>query len=63
MQALLHLLLDLAKQPPPKYSWMFGSQEIGVAYTVLLIKEQWEEDLSACESDLTRAAARKQSDL
>ncbi|KAK3115694.1 hypothetical protein LTR53_004710 [Teratosphaeriaceae sp. CCFEE 6253] len=42
-QALAHLILDLQKQPSPKHSWLFSGHEVGVAYTVLLTKDQWEE--------------------
>lgn len=41
-QALAHLILDLQKQPSPKHSWLFSGHEVGVAYTVMLTKDQWE---------------------
>lgn len=43
-QALAHLILDLQKQPTPKHSWLFSGHEVGVAYSVLLTGEQWEQD-------------------
>ncbi len=43
-QALAHLILDLQKQPAPKHSWLFSGHEVGVAYTVMLTKEEWESE-------------------
>ncbi|TKA79030.1 hypothetical protein B0A55_03153 [Friedmanniomyces simplex] len=44
-QVLAHLILDLQKQPSPKHSWLFSGHEVGVAYTVLLTKDQWEQNV------------------
>ncbi|KAK5125009.1 hypothetical protein LTR85_001200 [Meristemomyces frigidus] len=57
-QALAHLILDLQKQPSPKHSWLFSGHEVGIAYTVLLTKDQWEEDLGRREPDSRKAASR-----
>lgn len=57
-QALAHLILDLQKQPSPKHSWLFSGHEVGVAYTVLLTKDQWEEDVSRRQPDDQKLASR-----
>ena len=57
-QALAHLILDLQKQPSPKHSWLFSGHEVGVAYTVLLTKDQWEEDVSRRDEEGRRKATR-----
>ncbi|KAK4549580.1 hypothetical protein LTR36_006577 [Oleoguttula mirabilis] len=57
-QALAHLVLDLQKQPAPKHSWLFSGHEVGVAYTMLLTKSQWEENVSRGESDSHKMASR-----
>ena len=41
-QALAHLILDLQKQPSSKHSWLFSGHEVGIAYTIMLTKDQWE---------------------
>jgi len=58
-QALAHLVLDLQKQPSPKHSWLFSGHEVGVAYTVLLTKDQWEEQVCAKSLEERRAASRR----
>ena len=57
-QALAHLILDLQKQPSPKHSWLFSGHEVGVAYTVMLTKDQWEEDVSSCTLYERKMASR-----
>lgn len=57
-QALAHLLLDLQKQPSPSHSWLFSGHEVGVAYTMLLTKHQWEEDVSHKDAEARIQAAR-----
>jgi hypothetical protein len=57
-QALAHLILDLQKQPSPKHSWLFSGHEVGVAYTVLLTKDQWEEDVSRRDAEGRKLATR-----
>jgi hypothetical protein len=41
-QALAHLILDLQKQPSSSHSWLFSGHEVGIAYTAMLTKDQWE---------------------
>ncbi|KAK4580100.1 hypothetical protein LTR86_000302 [Recurvomyces mirabilis] len=57
-QALAHLILDLQKQAAPKHSWLFSGHEVGVAYTVLLTKDQWEEESNVLDMDERRLAIR-----
>jgi hypothetical protein len=57
-QALAHLMLDLQKQPSPKHSWLFSGHEVGVAYTILLTKDQWEERVSEMSFEERRMATR-----
>lgn len=57
-QALAHLILDLQKQPSPKRAWLFSNHEVGVAYTILLTKDQWEEDLSCRDHHTQKMASR-----
>ena len=57
-QALAHLILDLQKQPSPKHSWLFTGHEVGVAYTVMLTKDQWEGH-SEYDSDYDRRMASR----
>lgn len=56
--ALARLILDLQKQPSPKHSWLFSGHEVGVAYTVLLTKTQWEENVSKRTPEEQRMASR-----
>jgi hypothetical protein len=42
IQALAHLILNLQKQPSSSHSWLFSGHEVGIAYTVMLTKDQWE---------------------
>jgi hypothetical protein len=55
-QALARLILDLQKQPSPKHSWLFSGHEVGVAYTVMLTKDQWETQVEY-ESEFERRMA------
>jgi hypothetical protein len=55
-QALAHLIIDLQKQPSSANSWLFTGHEYGVAYTVMLTKDQWEDNFSYM-SDMERRMA------
>ncbi|KAK5688766.1 hypothetical protein LTS10_000744 [Elasticomyces elasticus] len=57
-QALAHLILDLQKQPSPKHSWLFSGHEVGVAYTVLLTKDQWEENVDRRDAHDKKVATK-----
>ncbi len=57
-QALAHLILDLQKQPSPKHSWLFSGHEFGVAYTVMLTKDQWEGQYTYSLDEERRMAVR-----
>lgn len=57
-QALAQLILDLQKQPSAKHSWLFSGHEVGIAYTVMLTKDQW-EDNTVYESDEARRLAAR----
>lgn len=57
-QALAHLILELQKQPSPKHSWLFSGHEVGVAYTVLLTKDQWEEPIRSKSPQERKLATR-----
>ncbi|KAI6893752.1 hypothetical protein KC318_g4298 [Hortaea werneckii] len=59
IQALAQLILDLQKQPSYKHSWLFSGHEAGVAYTMILTKDQWEEDVSGEDTNVRIEAARK----
>ncbi|KAI7210922.1 hypothetical protein KC333_g7951 [Hortaea werneckii] len=59
IQALAQLILDLQKQPSYKHSWLFSGHEAGVAYTMILTKDQWEEDVSGEDAHVRIEAARK----
>lgn len=56
-QALALLIFDLQKQPSPKHSWLFTGHEVGVAYTVSLTRDQWEEEVPGTDIE-KRLAAR-----
>lgn len=43
-QATAQLLLDLQKQTSSRHSWLFAGHEAGLAYTIVLTKDQWEEN-------------------
>jgi hypothetical protein len=57
-QGLAHLVLDLQKQPSPKHSWLFSGHEVGVAYTVMLTKDQWEGGFEYSSDTERRLAIR-----
>lgn len=57
-QALAHLILDIQKQPSSKHSWLFAGHEVGVAYTVMLTKDQWERQLTYETEEERRLAIR-----
>ncbi|KAK0255297.1 hypothetical protein LTR91_018871 [Friedmanniomyces endolithicus] len=57
-QTLAHLLLDLQKQPGPAHSWLFSGHELGVAYTILLTKDQWADTLKGRDSHDAKIAVR-----
>ncbi|KAI7090310.1 hypothetical protein KC356_g1731 [Hortaea werneckii] len=59
VQALAQLILDLQKQSSFKHSWLFSGHEAGVAYTMILTKDQWEEDVSEEDASVRIEAARK----
>ncbi|KAI6859995.1 hypothetical protein KC343_g4872 [Hortaea werneckii] len=59
VQGLAQLILDLQKQSSFKHSWLFSGHEAGVAYTMILTKDQWEEDVSGEDADVRIEAARK----
>ncbi|KAI7285755.1 hypothetical protein KC345_g1521 [Hortaea werneckii] len=59
VQALAQLILDLQKQSSFKHSWLFSGHEAGVAYTMILTKDQWEEDVSGEDANVRIEAARK----
>lgn len=59
IQALAQLILDLQKQPSYKHSWLFSGHEAGVAYTMILTKDQWEEDVSGEDTNVRIEAAWK----
>jgi len=57
VQALAHLIFDLQKQPSPKHSWLFTSHEVGVAYTAVITRDEWESgDVSTTLYDKKLAA-------
>jgi hypothetical protein len=55
-QALAHLILNLQKQPSTKHSWLFSGHEVGIAYTAILTKDQWDGSYT-CESEEERRLA------
>lgn len=57
IQALAHLIFELQKQPSPKHSWLFTGHETGVAYTVTMTRDQWEEE--SASTDLERKLASR----
>ena len=57
-QALAHLILDLQKQPSSKHSWLFSGHEVGIAYTVMLTKDQWEGHYIYESDEARKLAAR-----
>lgn len=57
VQVLAHLVLKLQQEPSSPYSWVFTSHEIGVANSVIVTKEEWENN-TFC-SPYSREAARK----
>ena len=57
-QAVAQLLMDLQEQPSPKHSWLFADKEVGVAYTILLTKDHWEEDLHDLDERSQKLAIR-----
>lgn len=57
-QALAHLILDLQKQPSSKHSWLFSGHEVGIAYTVMLTKDQWEGPFVYASEEERRLATR-----
>ena len=57
-QALANLILELQKQPSPKHSWLFSGHEVGVAYTCMLTKDQWAENITYDSEYEQRMASR-----
>lgn len=57
-QALVHLIFDLQKQPSPKHSWLFSGHEVGVAFTIMVTKDQWEEQRIYSSDEERRMAIR-----
>lgn len=57
-QALAHLILDLQKQPSSPNSWLFSGHEVGIAYTVMLTKDQWADNFSYLSDTERRLAIR-----
>ena len=58
-QALAHLILDLQKQPSTKHSWLFSGHEVGIAYSAILTRDQWEETCVYASDKERRLAIRK----
>lgn len=57
-QALAHLILDLQKQPSTKHSWLFAGHEVGIAYSAILTKDQWDGTCAYASDEERRLAIR-----
>lgn len=57
-QALARLLLELQETPSPKFSWLFSGHEVGIAYTAVHTKTEWEVRYDYGSEDERRLATR-----